>query len=622
MRAWLGAAAAAISVHAAAAPDVALDLRLDPATREFSAVAELWRPPRNYQFTPHPSLTVRRVEKERSGLMRIEYGGTLPALDRNIDFRGVLQALPPMASPEGSYLGAASGWYPQPHKLFTYRVHLRVSGKQKALVPGKLISENTQDDSYEATFDYEAPADGIDLMAGPYEVREKFTQLEDGRRVRLRTYFFADLAPLAEAYLDDSARYIERYSKAIGPYPFFEFSVVASPLPSGFGMPTLTYIGAQVLQLPFIRATSLGHEVLHNWWGNGVLVDYARGNWSEGLTTFMADYAYKEAESPQAARDARLQWLRDLAAVPASAQRPLLEFRSRTHGADAVVGYGKSAMLFFMLRDLIGEEAFATGIRRFWVENSFRLASWDELLDAFELASGRDLLGFSEQWLTRAGAPAVRISSARAVGKEVQLNLTQSTPAYALRLPVEFVFDNRSETRWVEIDREKQTVNVQLTETPREVRLDPELRVWRFLERDELPPILRQWILAKSPALMRVSAVGQSLAGRFFESPFHEVKRPDGEPLLIIGLHADVDAALRRLKLPPRPPQVAGKGTAQVWTIKGSNVAVISANDERSLEALARPLPHYGSQSWLAFDGARVIERGAWPPLVRSIPVK
>jgi hypothetical protein len=109
MRGWLGAAAAAISVHAAAAPDLALDVRLDPATREFSAVAELRRAPRDYRFTPHPSLSVRRVERERSGTMRIEYGGTLPPLDRNIDFRGVLQALAPMAAPEGSFLGSASG---------------------------------------------------------------------------------------------------------------------------------------------------------------------------------------------------------------------------------------------------------------------------------------------------------------------------------------------------------------------------------------------------------------------------------------------------------------------------------------------------------------------------------
>jgi hypothetical protein len=622
MKGWLGAAAAAISLHAAAAPDLALDVRLDPATREFSAVAELSRAPHDYRFTPHPSLSVRRVERERSGLMRIEYGGTLPPLDRNIDFRGVLQALAPMAAPEGSFLGSASGWYPQPHKLFTYRVRLTLAGNQKGLVPGRLVSENAARGSYEATFEYDAPADGIDLMAGPYEVREKFTQLPDGKRVRLRTYFFSDLAALADAYLDDSARYIERYSNAIGPYPFSGFSVVASPLPSGFGMPTLTYIGAQVLKLPFIRATSLGHEVLHNWWGNGVLVDYARGNWSEGLTTFMADYAYKEAESPQAAREARLGWLRDLAALPAQAQRPLIAFRSRTHGADAVVGYGKSAMLFFMLRDAIGEEAFALGIRRFWRENSFRVASWDELIKAFELASGRKLDGFFEQWLTRAGAPAVRIVSARGENN-LQVSIEQVMPPYSLRLPLEFMFDNRSETRWVEIDREKQTVSLQFKDAPRTVRLDPELRVWRLLDREELPPILRRWIVARSPAVVFASRTkaGIALAERLFESSYRQVENLIDEPVLVMGLHADVDAALERLKLPPRPALLAGKGTAQVWTVIGTNVAVISAKDEAALEALLRPLPHYGSQSWLAFDGARVIERGAWPPTPRSVPV-
>jgi hypothetical protein len=386
-------------------------------------------------------------------------------------------------------------------------------------------------------------------------------------------------------------------------------------------MPTLTYIGAQVLKLPFIRATSLGHEVLHNWWGNGVLVDYARGNWSEGLTTFMADYAYKEAESPQAGREARLGWLRDLAALPPQSQRPLVAFRSRTHGADAVVGYGKSAMLFFMLRDEIGADAFALGIRRFWEAQRFKAASWDDLRAAFEQTSGRMLAGFFEQWLTRAGAPSVRIVSARSLGKEVRISVSQSVPAYALRLPVELVYESKAQTRWVQVDQEEQTVTLQLEETPRAVRLDPELRVWRVLAPGELPPILRQWIVARSPALMRVSSVGRSLAEQFFESPFREVKQPDGEPLLIIGLHQDVDAALKRLGLPARPAIVAGKGTAQVWTVKGTNVAVISGRDERSIEALQRPLPHYGAQSWLAFDGARVIERGAWPPEARSVPV-
>ena len=124
--------------------------------------------------------------------------------------------------------------------------------------------------------------------------------------LRLRTVFAPALGPLAKDYLDSVAGYIARYEAAIGPYPFEGFSVVSSPTPTGFGMPTLTYLGESVLRLPFIRHSSLGHEVLHNWWGNGVYPDYASGNWSEGLTTFMADYAYaRKTAAPTRMPDAQ-----------------------------------------------------------------------------------------------------------------------------------------------------------------------------------------------------------------------------------------------------------------------------------------------------------------------------
>lgn len=625
MKRWLaGAAAASALACAAAEPDLSLAVRLDPATRELAATAEIARPPRGFRFTPHPALAVQRVTELPSGKLRIEYGGVLPALDRGIDFRGVLQALPPMAAPAGSFLGSGSGWYPQPSALFTYRVTVTLPAGQRGLVAGRLVSEELNQDVYRATFEYSAPAEGIDLMAGPYEVSEAFVELAGGKRVRLRTYFYPELASLAGVYLADSARYLERYGAAIGAYPFSEFSVVASPLPSGFGMPTLAYIGAQVLRLPFIRATSLGHEVLHNWWGHGVLVDYARGNWAEGLTTFMADYAYKEDDSAQAARDMRLGWLRDLAATPLASQRPLAEFRSRQHGADAVTGYGKSAMLFFMLRDAIGEDAFSRGIRRFWAQNRFATASWDDLRAAFEQASGRELRRFFAQWLERPGAPAVRIAAARHTAR-LEMRLVQAESAYALGLPVELLRDGRVETRWVQIDHQSQTLSLDVAKPPQAVRLDPDVRVYRRLDPEELPPILRQWILAASPTVLfprKIDAAGR-LAKRFLESPFREVGRPGPQPLLIVGLHDDVDAALARLGLPPRPPEVAGKGTAQVWTVRGSAMpaAVISARDAASLAALERPLPHYGAQSWLVFEGASAIARGSWPPAPRVVAV-
>ena len=59
-------------------------------------------------------------------------------------------------------------------------------------------------------------------------------------------------------------------------------------------MPSFTLLGSQVIRLPFILASSYPHEILHNWWGNSVFVDYESGNWCEGLTAYMADHLIQE----------------------------------------------------------------------------------------------------------------------------------------------------------------------------------------------------------------------------------------------------------------------------------------------------------------------------------------
>ena len=352
------------TIAVADAARLILDVQLDPASRALRVAAEL-RTGGEFRFELNRALVIEsasidgapaavelagsdgelnlwRVPAGGGATLRIDFAGILPALDRSLDSREVLRDTRAIVSPAGSYLPAASGWYPITDAPFTYSVRLSLPRGQRGLVPGHLVEEKVSQERYRARFEFDHPADGIELMAGPYIVRERVVARRGVAPLRLRTYFYPDLEPLATAYLDDSQRYIERYSRIIGRYPFASFSVVASPLPTGFGMPTLTYIGAAVLKLPFIRATSLGHEVLHNWWGNGVYVDYASGNWSEGLTTFMADYAYKEEASPEAAREARLAWLRDDAAVPSGERQSLAEFRSRAHGAAAAVGYGKS----------------------------------------------------------------------------------------------------------------------------------------------------------------------------------------------------------------------------------------------------------------------------------------
>jgi aminopeptidase N len=682
--ALLGLFLCALSAFGASVPHLALTVALDPQSRQFKAEAELAVAAPSFRFLLHESLRVTRallagqkvsvdqsvgpkgfrqwtiaVGKPNQKLV-ILYEGQLPPLERNRDHRSVLGGMPPMAAPEGSFLSAGSGWYPRPGALFSYQVKVAVPNGQRALVAGKRVNETlpaTAQDSYRASFAFSQPSDGIDLMAGPWVVREKTVTRIGQPPLHLRTFFPADLDAtpgLAQAYLDDSQAYIERYSRQIGAYPYSEFSVVASPLPTGFGMPTLTYLGAEVLRLPFIRKTSLGHEILHNWWGNGVYVDYQRGNWSEGLTTFMADYAFKEEESASAASDMRLAWLRDAALFAADprGEKPgtLRDFRSRANAAGANIGYGKSAMVFVMLRDRLGSKVFDEGIRAFWATQRFKTASWDDLQAAFERASGEKLGSFFAPWLDQHALPAVAITHAYATAhadevpgrtpgnKPYQLNIqfSKQDSKLPLRLPVEVTAGGQRETHWVSLDAARNAATLDLAVKPQTLRLDPEMRVWRQLELSQLPPILRQWKAASAPQLVNVAspaarAAVDQLAERFFEvnpkrvDPTQLIAALAGKgAVLLAGTHAEVDQALAIAGLPARPPGMAGQGSAQVWTVAGQSfqLAIISGQDAAALNALQRGLPHYGGKSWLIFEQGRSTSQGIWAAGIPETEVK
>ncbi|MEO8038216.1 MAG: M1 family aminopeptidase [Betaproteobacteria bacterium] len=565
-----------------------------------------------------------------SRTVTVRWVGTLDALDTTLDHRQTLGALAPVTGSAGTFLPGAANWYPHiDGALARHRVTIRLPPGQRGLVPGRLLDERDDDRGYRASFDFAFPAEAVDLIAGPYAISERRLALADGHEVRLRTYFAAGLEDLAAGYLASTEAYLRMYDDRIGPYPFSEFSIVSSPTPTGFGMPTLTYLGANVLRLPFIRATSLGHEVLHNWWGNGVYPDYARGNWSEGLTTFMADYQYKLRESEAAARDLRLAWLRDFAAVPPGQDAPLSEFTSRTHGTSQIVGYDKAAMLFVMLRDLIGAAAFDQGIRAFWAARRFTVASWDDLRTTFEQASARDLEWFFVQWTRRSGAPHLRIERAEraAIGDrwQVRMTIAQDTPAYRLRIPVAIDTDRGTVERIIELDAPSLTVAFELADRPRAIRTDPDLRLFRRLDTDEAPPILRDVLVnSGTRAIVLADAAPfvdatRALLEKLLDQPPHLEHAdavPDGAPLIVVGTAAEVAQFRSKHGIGPPPALPGTVGTAIVWTERfgSATIVFVSARDAAAVAALGRPLPHYGRQSWLVFDGGKAVERGTWPP--------
>ncbi|MCB1718688.1 MAG: M1 family peptidase, partial [Candidatus Competibacteraceae bacterium] len=499
--------------------------------------------------------------------VEIHWRGKLHALDETLDHEQTLGRPVAVSGMAGTFLPDASNWYPRiTSGLFHYTVQIELPSGQRGLVAGRLIDEQDTDAGYQARFAFMHPAEGIDLMAGPYVITsENYTGIQ-GAPIQLRTYFHPQISALAGDYLAAVKRYFKLYEAWIGAYPFSEFSIVSSPTPTGFGMPTLTYLGINVLQLPFIKDTSLGHEVLHNWWGNAVYPDYRSGNWSEGLTTFMADYTYKEQEGEDAAREMRLSWLRDFAALEPGQDEPLAAFTSRTHGASKITGYHKSAMLFFMLRDLIGEDMFNRAIQGIWGMQRFKVTAWPHLQSAFEIISTRDLQAFFDQWLHRTGAPDLAITDvkqeAAESGYRLHITLTQSEPPYQLRVPVAVQTASGEETHLLDVQHAEQTFVVAVNDKAQSVILDPDIRLFRHLAPGEAPPILREVmvnpaaatiVLPDDDATKQIAATLAEKLQRRTPQMLAANQSVPAVPALIIGLHHEIDAWLEARGLPAKP---------------------------------------------------------------------
>ena len=253
--------------------------------------------------------------EERADLIRVRvkysavFDDPVPNLPVSFDNPGF--GVTGTISDKGTLLLSGAAWYPEiANSRSTYKLQVEAPAGIVSVMAGRSLGRKTHNGVTASTWEINHPMRGLSLSAARYKVREQTVG-----DVVAATYFFPDSQDLADRYLEATARYLKLYQNLFGPYPFAKFAVVENFFPTGYGFPSYTLLGSRVLRLPFIVHTSLGHEIAHCWWGNGVYVDYTKGNWSEGLTTYVADYLFKESSSPEAGRQYRQQILRNYATL-------------------------------------------------------------------------------------------------------------------------------------------------------------------------------------------------------------------------------------------------------------------------------------------------------------------
>jgi len=546
--------------------------------------------------------------------------------------------------PEGVYLPGASRWFPRiDDGLVSFSLEVDLPTGWLAVSQGERSVRASRAERSVVRWVEHQPQDDIVLAANRFHVYQR-----DTRQGRAFAFLLRPERALADRYLEATARYLDLYGRLIGPYPYAKFALVENFWETGYGLPSFTLLGSRVIRLPFIIDTSYPHEILHNWWGNGVYVDYASGNWSEGLTAYLADYLIQEQRGRGVERRrAALQKYRNY--VRRETDFALTEFRAKHGEASEAVGYNKALMFFHMLRRRLGDRVFIDGLRQFYTAQRFRVASYSDLQAAFEAASGLDLQQDFDQWVARVGAPVLQVRDVRveeaAGGYRLSARLEQSQagPAYRLQVPVAVQLEGRVDALRDELSMDEKSVEISLTFDMRPLRfaVDPEFDLFRRLGAAEIPPALGE-LFGSNEALFVLPAAApdalreayRGLASRLgAASVVTDTKLaalPSGRPVWILGWENRYRATLAQRVLAEgvtfKPQGVRidgelrprdGECTVLVARLSGGDsapLAWIGCENLQAFAGLARKLPHYGKYGYLSFTGSEPgnVLKGQW----------
>ncbi len=544
-------------------------------------------------------------------------------------------------SDKGSFLLAGAGWYPElADSTASYRVTVTAPSGLIAVTAGQSLGHRIKNGKTVSDWEVKYPVEGLSLSVGRYVVEEKLVG-----DVTVATYLLPHNRHLAAAYLAATAGYLSLYSDLFGSYPFQKFAVVENFFSTGFGFPSYTLLGGRVLQLPFIVRTSLGHEIAHCWWGNGVYVDFTQGNWSEGLTNYVADYRFKEMKSKEAARDHRRQWLRNYSTLVRPQNDFALDrFQSRYDPVTRTIGYDKGAMVFHMIRGILGEEPFWGALRELYRNRLFRRTSWSDLQHAFETRGKRSLQVFFDQWVYHRGAPRFSLDGVRAehTGNiwQVKGQIIQRRPYFSFPLMLALKTRKQTVAQKIFVSGRATSFELSSNHRPQKLTADPDDNIFRRLSSSEIPPAVNA--LKSSSAVMtvlsekldpKIKKAAEILAlslglkhNEFVTENELDRQRLAENDILVIGLPRRNDLLQKipaRVTIKPdsfslnatlyKKPLDTFFGVFEHPGNANRIVALFMPLSPQDADVVARKITHYGKYSYLAFRSGKNLDKGIWP---------
>ena len=280
------------------------------------------------------------------------------------------------------------------------------------------------------------------LYAGPYRIWEA-----NAGTVPLRLVARQSMVPYVdvEAWLELTKRGLEFYEAYFDiPYPFGKLDQVIVPDFNISGMENVAAISYAEFVLPRGEPTHqqrerlallILHEMAHMWFGDLVTMKWWNGLWlNESFATYMSYAAAAEASE---FKDA---WHRFFLYSKRSAYRA--DQRVTTHPIEVSVPdtesfhtvfdsitYGKGASVLKQLVHTLGEETFRLGVSAYLKKHAYGNTTLEDFTDSLAEEADKDVDGWVDAWLHRAGVNTVTVSRECDGGVLEELSISQTAAA-------------------------------------------------------------------------------------------------------------------------------------------------------------------------------------------------
>jgi aminopeptidase N len=284
---------------------------------------------------------------------------------------------------------------------------------------------------------------------------------------------------------------LKLFSETVGPYPYEKLALIIGATRFG-GMENSSAIvfpstlfasraepPSSVFKIREGLVNVVAHEIAHQWFGDSVTESTWSDLWlSEGFADYFTGLFIQRYEGEAAFQ----RYLKSEADTYFNYEK---KTRTPLHDTETedlfkllnANNYQKGAWVLHMLRSELGDEDFFRGIRSYYAAHKNATATSEDLRQALEKASGRDLKDFFARWVYGAGHPNYELAwewkpetkMARLVLKQLQ-----EEPAFPNALPIEIVTAT-GKRRVLLKPTSKQTVEeLKLDAPPAAINIDPD----------------------------------------------------------------------------------------------------------------------------------------------------